>query len=150
MSSLIQRWLSTTGEKGETPREPLFLSPRVLVLSADLRFYAAVLSAINSRVWDADWVRSIEAAVEACEHTSVSIVLYDENLPRVEWRKAFERLRKLRNRPRILLAANGVDERLWRAVLHHHGYDLVARTADSAQLKRALRFAWLSLQDAAF
>jgi hypothetical protein len=59
MSSLIQRLLPAPGDKREAGCEPRLLSPRVLVISADVRLYAAVLSAVNSRVWDADWVRSV-------------------------------------------------------------------------------------------
>jgi hypothetical protein len=38
-----------------------------------------------------------------------------------------------------------VDESLWREVLRRHGYDVVYRSAGSEELRRALRFAWLSL-----
>jgi hypothetical protein len=76
---------------------------------------------------------------------SPPIVIYDSNLPDVDWEWAFERLSALPSQPRILLAAPSIDEELWRNVLRCHGYDVVERAASSEQLGRVVWFAWLSL-----
>lgn len=76
---------------------------------------------------------------------SSPIVIYDSNLPGVEWGWAFDQLSAVPSRPRILLAAPSIDEELWRNVLHRHGYDVVERAASSEHLGRVFRFAWLSL-----
>ncbi len=73
------------------------------------------------------------------------IVLYDRNLPYVDWRCALDLLSAREPCPRILVASPQVDEDLWRMVLHKRGYDVVKRSASSEQLKRELRFAWLSI-----
>jgi DNA-binding response OmpR family regulator len=145
MAGLIQRLLPARGESGERERAPGPLCPRVLVVSADVRFYADVLSAVNSRVWQADWARSLESAVEVSKAGAIPIVVYDENLPDVDWRDAFRRLAQLTHCPRLLLAAREVDEQLWRRVLLSRGYDVVPRNADSTQMRRTLRFAWMSV-----
>ena len=145
MASLIQRLLPARGESSETGNSPGPLYPRVLVITADVRFYADVLSAINSRVWQADWARSVESAVAICRLGATPIAIYDAELPRTDWRDAFHRLRAVPEAPNVVFAASGeVDEQLWRSVLSHHGYDVVSRSARSSELKRALRFAWLA------
>jgi len=76
-------------------------------------------------------------------------VIFDRNLPNVDWRRALDQLSAAASNGRVLLAAPEVDEDLWRLVLRRHGYDVLVRSADTEQLKRELRFAWLSLQDCA-
>lgn len=119
--------------------------PRVLAVTADLRFYSGVVNAATSVRWRAEWARTLTRAVEICRLTSPPIVIYDSSLPGVEWSRAFERLGAVPNRARILLAAPSIDEELWRDVLRRHGYDVVERSASSDELRRILRFAWLSL-----
>jgi DNA-binding NarL/FixJ family response regulator len=87
----------------------------------------------------------MERAIEVYRPESMPIVIYDVNLPGIEWSRAFDRLRAVPNRPRILLAATRIDEELWRKVLQRQGYDIVERSAGSEELTRALHFAWLSL-----
>jgi hypothetical protein len=87
----------------------------------------------------------LNRATDICRLKSPPIVIYDSDLPGVEWGWAFDRLSAVQNSPRILLAAPRIDEELWRNVLRRHGYDVVERTASSEQLGRVFRFAWLSL-----
>jgi DNA-binding response OmpR family regulator len=119
--------------------------PRVLAVTADLCFYSGVLSAASSARWRTDWARTLNRAVEMCRSKSPPIVIYDSNLPGVDWRSAFDRLSAVPSHPRILLAAPSIDEELWENVLRRHGYDVVERAANSEQLERVFRFAWLSL-----
>jgi DNA-binding response OmpR family regulator len=119
--------------------------PRVLAVTADLCFYSGVLSAASSARWRTDWARTVNRAVEICRVKSPPIVIYDSNLPDVDWRSAFDRLSAVPSHPRILLAAPSIDEELWENVLRRHGYDVVERAANSEQLERVFRFAWLSM-----
>lgn len=142
----IQRLLAPPPDREITQvRENSRQPPRVLAVTADLRFYSCVLSAASSARWRTDWARTLNRAVELCRLKSPPIVIYDSNLPGVDWRHAFERLSALPGCPRILLAAPTIDEELWRNVLRSHGYDVVEREANSEQLERVFRFAWLSL-----
>ena len=123
--------------------------PQILTISADVSFYTWVLGAANSWGWRAEWVRSVKRGVEICRSEYTPIVIYDRNLPNVDWRRALDQLSMAASTSRVLLAAPEVDEDLWRLVLRRHGYDVLARSADAEQLKRELGFAWLSLQDSA-
>lgn len=121
--------------------------PHILTVTADVNFYSGVLSATQSCGWNAEWARSLKRAVEICRTRLTPIVIYDRNLPDVDWRRALDQLSGTAYDVRILVAASDVDEDLWRMVLHRHGYDVLARSASAEQLERELRFAWLSLDE---
>lgn len=123
------------------------LEPHILTVTADLNFYSGVLSATRSCGWNAEWARSLKRAVEICRSRLTPIVIYDRNLPDVDWRRALDQLSGAAYEVRILVAAPDVDEDLWRTVLHRHGYDVLARSSSAEQLERELRFAWLSLDE---
>jgi DNA-binding response OmpR family regulator len=146
MLGLIQRFFASLPDTAiaEIPANKS-RKPRVLAVTADLAFYSGVLSAASSARWRTDWARTLNRAVEICRLKSPPIVIYDSNLPGFDWRSAFDRLSAVPSHPRILLAAPSIDEELWENVLRRHGYDVVERAANSEQLERVFRFAWLSL-----
>lgn len=145
MPGLLQRIFTppACGEAYAVPQEKRYF--RVLIVTADDGFYAGVLRAADSIQCATGRAGTFHRAVEMCRSRSQLIVIYDGDLPDVPWETAFGRLRAVTGEPRILLAAGSVDEALWMRVLTHRGYDAVERSASSAQLTHALRFAWLSL-----
>lgn len=119
--------------------------PHVLAVTADVAFYAAVLGAGTDARWRIDWARSLHRAVETCTVKAVPVVIYDTNLPGVDWQWALGCFGAIAHAPRVVLAAASIDEDLWCDVLNLHGYDVVERTASPESLRRMLSFAWLSL-----
>jgi hypothetical protein len=93
MLSLIQRLLSTPTDHAEGSAAARPLCPRVLVITQDLRFYAAVLSAVSSTVWEVCLARSLAAALALCRTGTIPIVLYDQCVAQADWHEAFDRLR---------------------------------------------------------
>lgn len=126
---------------------PGILKPHILTVTADINFYTGVLSATESCGWSVEWARSLKRALEVCRSRLTPIVVYDRDLPDIDWRRALDELSGTPYDVRILLAAPNVDEELWQTVLHRHGYDVLARSASAEQLERELRFAWLSLDE---
>jgi CheY-like chemotaxis protein len=145
MSSRIQRLFAPPSDLRIMGLKECNLRPGVLAITADIAFYAQVLSATSSLGWRTEWARWMERAIEVYRPESMPIVIYDVNLPGIEWSQAFDRLRAVPNHPRILLAATRIDEDLWRKVLQRQGYDIVERSASSEEFTRVLHFAWLSL-----
>jgi hypothetical protein len=129
--------------RGSDAEEPC---PRIVAVSADLSFYSRILSGACSWGWSADWANSMNRALQICGSNHVQIVIYDRNLPRIDWRVAIDRLHTVAPGARILMAAPEIDEDLWRTVLRRRGYDVMSRSASWEQVKRELRFAWLSLE----
>jgi hypothetical protein len=145
MLSLIQRLLPPPTALG-IPRITETTRPTgVLALTADICLYSGVLNAASSIGWRTEWARTLRRGIEICNLESTPIVIYDANLPGIEWGTAFDLLSSGPIQRRILLAARCIDEDLWRNVLRRHGYDIVERSASSEELRTALRFARLSL-----
>jgi len=145
MANMLQRLLSSPTDSlhmGIAETKPC---AAVLAVTADIRLYSTVLDATASDGWRIRWARSLDRAVEICGAESIRIVIYDGHLPRVKWTQAFDALSRMPNRPRLVLAAQAVDESLWREVLSCHGYDVVRRSGSSEELRRIFRFALLSL-----
>jgi DNA-binding response OmpR family regulator len=146
MPSLIQRLLASPTACGFTEIAEPDCHPGVLAITADIRLYSGILNACGSARMRTEWARSLTRAIEICRGKPTPIVIYDGNLPDVEWGSAFDRLTLVSNHSRILLASSSIDEDLWRTVILRHGYDVVERSASSDELRRVLRFAWLSLE----
>jgi DNA-binding response OmpR family regulator len=145
MLGLIQRLFAPSPARGVTEIIGNNRHARVLAVTADIGFYAGVLSAASSAQWRTEWARTFNRAIEICRSKSPQIVIYDSTLPGVEWGSALDQLSAVSSHPRILLAAPSIDEELWRNVLRRRGYDVVERAATSEQLGRVFRFAWMSL-----
>jgi DNA-binding response OmpR family regulator len=119
--------------------------PGILAVTADLSFYSCILNAACASGWTADWAASVSRALAVCSSKPIRIVVYDSNLPYTDWRNGLRRLARTSTAPRVFLASPKVDEDLWRTVLRLRGYDVLARSANSEQVRRELRFASLSL-----
>ena len=146
--SNLKRRMSATAHYFRTVKTPAGVrEPRILTITADPGFYSCVLSATQACGWNAEWARSMNKAVEICRTRITPIVIFDRNLPDVDWRRAVDLLSSTAYEVRILLAAPDVDEDLWRSVIQRHGYDVLDKSAGPEQLQRDLQFAWLSLDE---
>jgi DNA-binding response OmpR family regulator len=119
--------------------------PGILAVTADLGLYSCILNAACSSGWTAEWAASLNRALAVCSSKPIRIVVYDSDLPYVDWPTGLRQLARAKSSPRILLASPRVDEDLWRTVLRLRGYDVLARSANSEQFRRELKFASLSL-----
>jgi hypothetical protein len=119
--------------------------PGILAVTADVGLYSCILNASCASGWRAEWAASVGRAVSICSSKSIRIVVYDSKLPYVDWQVGLREIAGAPSNPRILVASPRVDEDLWRTVLRLRGYDVLARSANSEQLRRELRFASLSL-----
>jgi hypothetical protein len=71
-----------------------------------------------------------------------SIVIYDGDSARGDWKEAFVTLKATQGDPCILLASRVFDPYLWNEVIRYGGFDVIAKSAGPEQLMRTLRFAW--------
>lgn len=149
MPGQIQSLFTPATELSKTNIAGANVRPAVLVITADIRLFSAVLHAASSVDWQSDWARTMGRAIEICRLEPAPIVVFDDTLPGVEWGWAFDLIHAVSNRRRILLASRLIDEELWRKVVLRGGYDIVRRSAGSEEWKRLFRFAWLSLAPAA-
>jgi len=104
--------------------------------SATLRQIAA------SYGWTISVVESSEAAVAALREQPTPLVICDRDLPGEAWRDVLAKIAAQPQAVCVLLASRVVDDYLWRQVIRHHGYDVVAKPFQPEELRRAVTFAW--------
>jgi DNA-binding response OmpR family regulator len=123
--------------------------PGILVITVDDRLYYWLFSISIDIGWSIRRARTVEEAREDFSSRPMPVVVYDERLPRADWRNGLRRLSAFPEHPAVLLAVPEVDEDLWQTVLRCQGYDVVKRSAGGNEWMQMLRFAWLSKEERA-
>jgi DNA-binding response OmpR family regulator len=92
--------------------------------------------------WRISIVGSSEAAIALLKEEPTPLVICDRDLACEAWSDV---LAKIAARPQavcVLLASRVVDDYLWRQVVLHHGYDVIAKPFQPEELRHAVAFAW--------
>ena len=122
-------------------------SAGILVVTGDDRLFYSLFAVSLDIGWSIRRARTFEEAWKGLNSQPPPVVIYEERLPRVDWRDALRSFSSFPGHPLVFLAAPDVDEDIWRTVLHCRGYDAVKRSAGGNEWIRMLRFAWLSRKD---
>ena len=77
--------------------------------------------------WRLLLVDTLEAALELRQEWYITVILYDRDLPDVEWRTGMQRLLTCSEPTCLILMSSTVDHRLWRTVLEYGGYDVAEK-----------------------
>lgn len=77
--------------------------------------------------WRVLYASSLERAVELRQRETISVILYDRDLPGVDWTKAVRTLLTCSEPACLILLSGFVDNRLWRTVLECGGYDVARK-----------------------
>jgi CheY-like chemotaxis protein len=116
--------------------------PRVLAITAsawDQTFYRSLRARGE---WDMEITQSVPEALRLLTTQSFPIVLCDRDLPGWDWRELLARIVESSPRSCFLLASRVSDEYLWREVVMHGGYDVVAKPLENDVVIQALQRAW--------
>ncbi|SRR5258708_5630870 len=111
----------------------------------DLRIFS-----IQER-WHILFARTLDAALQLRQRNKVTVVLYDRELPDVDWRKGLPALVNSVNPVFFILLSPVVDRRVWRTVLDYGGYDVARMPLDRERLAPIVNgaFAVVSTVDSA-
>ncbi len=104
----------TRQRKAEKPPDPC-----ILVVTTDDRLYYWLFSVSLDLGWNIQRAPSIEVARQCLRGQPLSVVVYDERLPRADWPSDLCRLSAFAEQPVVLLAAAEVDENLWQMALRY-------------------------------
>jgi FixJ family two-component response regulator len=122
--------------RGGTERIP------VLAIALDERDKSSLMAFSAHRQWDLVLTASCEEALDALKNMRAAVILCDRDLPKLDWRKALEKLVSSRPDCSIVLASSVNDEYLWEEVIHKGGYDVLAKPLQEGQTARAVNLAW--------
>ena len=92
--------------------------------------------------WKISIVDSVGAAVALLHEQPTPIIICDRDLPNEAWPDVLAKVASQPVAVCVLLASRVVDDYLWRQVIEHRGYDLVAKPFQPENLRRAVTFAW--------
>jgi DNA-binding NtrC family response regulator len=92
--------------------------------------------------WRISIVGSSDAAIALLKEQPTPLVICDRDLSGEPWGDVLARIAALPQAVCVLLASRVVDDYLWRQVIRHHGYDVVAKPFRPEELRRAVTFAW--------
>jgi DNA-binding NtrC family response regulator len=116
--------------------------PRVLVITAsasDQMFYRSVRARGE---WEMVIAQSAPEALRLLTTQAFPIVMCDRDLPGWDWRELLVKMVETSPRICFLLTSRVSDAYLWREVVMHGGYDVVARPLEEGVVVRTLRRAW--------
>jgi DNA-binding NtrC family response regulator len=92
--------------------------------------------------WRISIVDSSATAIASLNDQPTPLVICDRDLSGEPWGDVLARIAALPQAVCVLLASRVVDDYLWRQVIRHHGYDVVAKPFRPEDLRRAVTFAW--------
>ena len=116
--------------------------PRVLVITTsawDQMFYRSIQARGE---WDMVITPSVPEALSLLITQQFPIVLCDRDLPGWDWREVLARIAESSPRSCCLLTSRVSDEYLWREVVKHGGYDVVAKPLEEGVVVQTLQRAW--------
>lgn len=87
--------------------------------------------------WHVLYAPTIEVASHILQQHRIHVLLYDRDLPGIEWHRAWRQLEHAEPICFILMSA-AVDRRLRESVIYYGGYDAVAKSIDGKCLARAV------------
>jgi FixJ family two-component response regulator len=95
--------------------------------------------------WNIVFDDGIEAAADKRHMPIPVIVLYDRDLPSVDWRQAVQQLASGQPRRGVILASSVVDDYLWEEVIQLGGYDVLSKPFREDEVIHAIEFAWAAI-----
>ena len=85
---------------------------------------------------------SCQEALDILKSGRASVIVFDRDLPGLDWRDCLESLAAARPGYPILLMSSIYDEYLWEEVVHRGGYDVLGKPLQEEQAVRAVNLAW--------
>jgi DNA-binding NtrC family response regulator len=92
--------------------------------------------------WKLAVAETIESGLSAIRNSTIPIVIVDRDVAGPDWRPAIRRFASDPHCECVILASRVVDDYLWDEVIHHGGYDVLAKPFEEGQVEHALEFAW--------
>jgi FixJ family two-component response regulator len=94
--------------------------------------------------WNIFFDDGIEAAADN-RNIPTHVIVYDRDLPNVDWRQAVQQLASGQPRRGVILASSVVDDYLWEEVIQLGGYDVVSKPFREDEVTHAIEFAWAAI-----
>ena len=138
-------WIHLFRDRPAAPVNTLDVVPRrvqVLLISADRNFRARFERAVRDSRWELRTLDSVVEAASLMAPGTKSLVVYDWETLDGDWSPGLQALKSMPGQTCVFLVSRSLDNNLWQEVIRLGGYDVLARSADSEEIKRNIAFAW--------
>jgi DNA-binding response OmpR family regulator len=143
---MFEKWKSRRLENESNGEPPL----TVLAMTSSLTDASRLRDILACTGWELRVVDNLEDANDFLGARSASvgarsgsIVLFDRDLPDVDWRQGIGKLAHVNCR--VILASFVADDYLWEEVIHCGGYDVIAKPFRADEVVHMIQFAWAAL-----
>jgi DNA-binding response OmpR family regulator len=96
--------------------------------------------------WNVCHAQTIREASLVLRERRVAVIICESDLPDGNWKTLLDQSRLLDNVPRLIVTGRLADEELWTEVLHHGGYDVLAKPYRNDEMLWVVRSAWTAWQ----
>jgi FixJ family two-component response regulator len=127
-----------TKRSNPTNAEPRLAVLAILTSQSDR---AQLQSVFENAGWRIVFANSIEEPTTQ----PIPIVLYDRDLPGLDWRQAIQQLSVSQPSRKIILASFVADDYLWEEVIHFGGYDILPKPFRESEVRHVIQFAWAAV-----
>ncbi len=115
---------------------------RVLAITTDDRDKRALAACSVRGHWDLVMTGACEEALEIVKKGGAAVILYDRDLPGLDWRDALRLLADANPPCPVILTSPVNDGYLWGEVIRRGGYDVLAKPLEEDQTVRFVNLAW--------
>ena len=115
---------------------------RVLAITNDDRDKRALAAFSVRNRWDLILTSACEEALEIVKKGGAAVILYDRDLPGLDWRDALRLLADATPACPVILTSPVNDGYLWGEVIRRGGYDVLAKPLEEDQTVRFVNLAW--------
>ena len=136
---MFEKWKSRRLQNESNGEPPL----TVLAMTASCPDATRLHDILAGPAWKLRVVDNLEDAQAFLGARSPSIVLFDRDLPNVDWRQAIGTLAN--GHCRVILASFVADDYLWEEVIHCGGYDVIAKPFRADEVIHMIQFAWAAI-----
>ena len=135
----IRSWFSRLmGRRGDASAS----GPCVLAVVEEGPAREAVAEAARREGWVLEIADSLKAVQETQRAMRHAVVVYQRELPGIDWREAVSICAGMAGRPCVILLSRLADHNLWVELARHGGSDLLREPVEIQALGAAVHNAW--------
>jgi len=136
-SNIAGTKLSSNGDRAAAAGQVIIIG---LVTDGHDRRLLAKVSSDNG--WVMHFADSWREAQSAATNLQVPVILFDRDLPGVDWRETVAGLASSSSPACVILISRAADDYLWEEVIRRGGYEVLSKPLRPDEVVRVIRLAW--------
>jgi DNA-binding NtrC family response regulator len=131
-----------SGGQSSAVRSAAETTVKVLAISSITEDHLTLGRIFRHSRWEIRHARTYDEALELLHASAPPVILTECDLPPFSWTDILNSVADLINPPRLIVASENADARLWGEVLNMGAYDVLSKPFDSKELFQVISAAW--------